>query len=97
MDAAVDFYLSEAGVHIATKFGDALADTLLDIQAYPGSGSPHHGHALGLDGLRMRRVGGFPYLVFYTENEGQIDVWRVLHGARDIPANLSGDDSTDGA
>ena len=28
----------------------------------------------------------FPFLVFHVEREGEIDVWRVLHGARDIPA-----------
>ena len=26
--------------------------------------------------------------VFYVEREADIDVWRVLHGARDIPAWL---------
>ena len=31
---------------------------------------------------------GFPYLVFYVERGADIDVWRVLHGARDIPAWL---------
>ena len=27
-----------------------------------------------------------PYLVFYLERETHIDVWRVLHAERDIPA-----------
>ena len=29
---------------------------------------------------------GFPHLVFYVEAEAETDVWRVLHGARDISA-----------
>jgi toxin ParE1/3/4 len=28
----------------------------------------------------------FPYLIFYMEQADHIDVWRVLHGRRDIPA-----------
>ncbi|MCY3505287.1 MAG: type II toxin-antitoxin system RelE/ParE family toxin, partial [Chloroflexi bacterium] len=30
-------------------------------------------------------VTGFPYMVFYVEREADVDVWRVLHAARDIP------------
>lgn len=29
---------------------------------------------------------GFPPLVFYLETKDCIDIWRVLHTARDIPA-----------
>ena len=28
----------------------------------------------------------YPYLVFYVEQADHIDVWRVLHMKRDIPA-----------
>jgi plasmid stabilization system protein ParE len=31
---------------------------------------------------------GFPYLIFYVERESELDVWRMLHGQRDIPAWL---------
>jgi plasmid stabilization system protein ParE len=50
----------------------------------------------GLPGCVKRSVVGFKsYLVFYLiEEEGIIDVIRVLHGARDISAVL-GDDSID--
>lgn len=33
-------------------------------------------------------VDGFPYLVFYVEQPGHLDVWRVLHARRDIPSWL---------
>jgi toxin ParE1/3/4 len=29
---------------------------------------------------------GYPHLVFYVERDDHVDVWRVLHGSRDIPA-----------
>lgn len=31
-------------------------------------------------------VARYPYLVFYIERPDHIDVWRVLHGQRDVPA-----------
>ena len=30
----------------------------------------------------------YPYLVFYVHGEAYIDVWRVLHAGRDIPARM---------
>ena len=52
----------------------------------PASGSPRNAHELDLPGLRFRTVRKFPYLVFYVERKTEIDVWRALHGARDISA-----------
>lgn len=31
----------------------------------------------------------YPYLLFYFEQAQHIEVWRVLHGNRDLPAWLS--------
>ena len=50
------------------------------------AGSPRYAHELDSPGLRFRPMGKFPYLVFNVEGEAEVDVWRVLHGARDIPA-----------
>ncbi|MDE0388199.1 MAG: type II toxin-antitoxin system RelE/ParE family toxin [Rhodospirillales bacterium] len=86
IDEAVEHYLSEAEPAVALKFVDALEDTLRQIGQQPASGSPRHSHELDIPGLRFRAVGRFPYLVFYVEREADIDVWRNLHGARDIPA-----------
>ena len=30
----------------------------------------------------------YPHCVFYLERSDHIDVWRVLHGQRDIPASM---------
>ena len=40
-------------------------------------------HAEG-EGALLRTL--VPYLVFYVERPDHIDVWRVLHSQRDIPA-----------
>jgi hypothetical protein len=39
-----------------------------------------------LPGLRSWPLRRFPYLIFFIEREEHIDVWRMLHDQRDIPA-----------
>ena len=34
----------------------------------------------------FRPVGGFPCLIFYVEHDTHLDIWRVLHAQRDVPA-----------
>ena len=86
IDEAVEHYLAEAGPAVALDFIDALEEARRHIGERPASGSPRYAHELDISGLRYRSAGKFPYLVFYVERETEIDVWRVLHGARDIPA-----------
>ena len=45
---------------------------------------------LNLPGLRSRPVRRFPHIVFYVEATDRVDVWRVLHGTRDIPEWMQG-------
>jgi toxin ParE1/3/4 len=85
---AVAYYAREAGLDVALRFADALRDTYRSVGEQPGIGSPLYGNLLGTEGLRTRKLARFPYLVFYVEQEDHIDVWRVLHAQRDIPASL---------
>ncbi len=86
IDQAVTHYLAEAGATVALAFVDATEATLRRIGELPGSGSPRYAHELDIAGLRFLSTDRFPYLIFYLEREEEVDVWRVLHGARDIPA-----------
>ena len=88
IDEAVEHYLAEAGPSVALAFIDALEDALRRIGEQPAAGSPRYAHELDIPGLRFRPMGKFPYLVFHVEGEVEIDVWRVLHGTRDIPAGM---------
>lgn len=88
IDEAVEHYLSEAGTAVALDFVDALEDAFRRIGEQPAVGSPRYAHELQIAGLRFWVAGKFPYLVFYVESEAEVDVWRVLYGARDIPAGL---------
>jgi toxin ParE1/3/4 len=85
-DDAVAHDLAEGGEALASGFIDALAQAYAHIARHPATGSPRYAHELNLPGLRSRPLTRFPYLVFYVEQGNDIDVWRVLHQQRDIPA-----------
>ena len=86
VDAAVDHFIHEAGPDVALGFIDALETVYRAIADRPAAGSPRYAHEVAIPGLRSRRLKRYPYLVFYVERDDQIDVWRVLHAHRDIPA-----------
>jgi toxin ParE1/3/4 len=90
VEAAVEYYLQHAP-EVTLRFVDALEQTYRQIQQRPTIGSPRYAHELNLPGLRFRQCKRFPYLVFYVEYAQQIDIWRVLHGSRDISAWLQGE------
>jgi toxin ParE1/3/4 len=91
---AVAYYAREAGLDVALRVTDALRETYRKIADRPGTGSPRYADLLRIEGLRSRKLGGFPYLVFYIERGDCIEVWRVLHAQRDIPAWLAEADGT---
>lgn len=86
VDEAIAFYLDEATESVALRFTEALEWAYAHIGRRPASGSPRYASELDIPGLRCWPVSRFPNLVFYLEREDHADVWRVLHGRRDIPA-----------
>lgn len=84
---AAAYYQSEAGSEIALKFlvaldravGQVVAKPLIGAQRWPQRGAIE---------LRSWRIRGFPYILFYVLQPDRIDVVRVLHMSRDIPATL---------
>lgn len=91
----VSGYVDEAGVDVAVNFIDALEGAYRFISDNPKAGSPRYGMMLDIPGLRSWRVPGFPYLIFYVERADALDVWRILHGSRDMPATLVDPDETE--
>jgi toxin ParE1/3/4 len=85
---AIEFYLTEGAQQAALKFIDALEQALNEIENHPGIGSTRYAHELDLPDLRFWQLKGYPYVLFYIEREDHVDVWRVLHGSRDIPSWL---------
>jgi toxin ParE1/3/4 len=88
IEEALEHYLSEAPSSVALAFVDALDEASRHIGEHPASGSPRYGRELDLPGIRSWLVRGFPYMVFYVEWEDEVDIWRILHAARDIPERL---------
>ncbi len=86
VDAAIAYYLVEDAEQAALGFIDALERAYAHIGRHPETGSPRYSHELNLPGLRVWPLSGYPYLVFYVERPDHLDVWRVLHAQRDIPA-----------
>jgi toxin ParE1/3/4 len=86
IDDALTYYLSEGVKQAALGFIDALEQTYAHIGRHPATGSPRYAHELNLPGLRFWPLVRYPHLVFYVERPQHIEVWRVLHGQRDIPA-----------
>lgn len=96
-DAAevVDFYRDEGGPELALRFIESLERAYEHLGRQPLSGSPRYAHELDLPGLRVWPVRPFPHLIFYLEREDRIDVWRVLHGRRDIPRRMQDPEPVD--
>lgn len=86
VEDAIAHYLAEGAKTAALGFIDALEGAYRHIGRQPATGSPRYAHELNLLGLRSWPLKRYPYLVFYVERSDHVDVWRVLHGQRDIPA-----------
>ncbi len=90
VDEAIEHYLGEASPQAALGFVEALDEAYAHIGRHPATGSSRYAHELDLPDLRFWPLKRYPHMVFYVERGDHIDVWRVLHGQRDIPAWLSG-------
>lgn len=84
VEEAVSYYLSEDAEQAALGFINALEQAYTHIGRHFAAGSPRYAHELDLPGLRSWPLMQYPYIVFYVECDDHIDVWRVLHGMRDI-------------
>lgn len=88
VEEAVIYYAREAGLDVAVRFIADVEEVCRAIGEHPGLGSPRYAHLLRIAGLRSRPVGRFPYRVLYVEHPDHIEVQRVLHAQREIPAGL---------
>jgi toxin ParE1/3/4 len=86
VDQAIAYYVDEGATDAALGFIDELERAYTHISRHPATGSARYAHELNLPGLRFWPLTRYPHLVFYVERSDHIDVWRVLHGQRDIPA-----------
>ena len=81
----IQHYRQEGGADLSIRWVESLELALHHVGRYPKTGSTRYAATLKLAGLRFWPVKRFPHLIFYVEREAQVDVWRVLHGQRDLP------------
>ena len=89
IEAAVDCYAVEAGDDVALRFISELNEAFEHVADYPQSGTLRWSYELLIPELRSWSLQRFPYLVSYVDRPSALDVWRVLHARRDIPASLA--------
>jgi toxin ParE1/3/4 len=91
-DAAAH-YAAQVDAATARRVIDAVEEAFALIARQPGIGSPRYAVELDWPGLRTQPVQRFPYLIFYLEQTDHLDVLRVLHAHRDVPASLQNADT----
>jgi toxin ParE1/3/4 len=89
IEAAINYYRAEAGPETALAFVDSLETAIDHLSRHPFTGSLRFAFELEIPQLRSWCLQRFPYLVFYVAGDDLIDIWRVLHAHRDVPAHLS--------
>lgn len=85
VEQIIDHYLAEGAAQAAAGFVSEFQRALDRIATHPALGSPSYALELQIPRLRCWSLQHFPYLVFYLEQETFVEIWRVLHGRRDIP------------
>jgi toxin ParE1/3/4 len=91
-DVAVRFgwYVQEAGERVAWRFLGAVELTIARLADQPEIGRVRYFKDARLQGLRSLRV-DVPFskvLIFYRASSDGIELWRMMHGARNLPVRL---------
>ena len=82
-------FIGRDSVSAANRFLDATDETLTALTRQPFLGAEYPTKNPRLNGIRAMRVRGFPnHLAFYFVRADEVEVVRVLHGARDLDAAL---------
>jgi toxin ParE1/3/4 len=85
---AVLWLREDASPAKAVEFVDRVEELLDLLSRHPLAGSGLIGARLGIPGLRSFPVERTPYVLFYLADSRRVDLVRLLHGRRDIHAEL---------
>ena len=83
-------YLQQFGEVLADRFVDRVEASLHLLARQPGIGHPGRYRHPRLAGLRIWAVAKpfGDWLIFYWERPRQVHLFRLIHGARDLPRRL---------
>jgi len=80
-----DWYREKSDSKLAKRWGTAVTSAVLRILRNRRSGAPCRFSPTELRGIRRMPISGFPkHLVFYSAEDDDVLILRVLHGARDL-------------
>ena len=80
-------YIRRDNPAAARAFLEAAYNAFEFLAQHPGAG--RHRADLGFPEVRSWRLRGFRrYLIFYRELPDRIQIWRILHGSRDLNSHL---------
>jgi len=80
----------------ADKVLDAIEQSIKSLLDMPGTGNYWNSPDPRLDGMRVTPVRPYRnYLIFFRSVDDDIVVFRVLHGARDLPSLIDEIDPDD--
>ncbi len=91
IDSAIAFHRENAGPDVAVRFVDEFENAISLLIRHPLTGSLRFAYEFEIPELRSWSLKKFPYTIFYLPNDEHLDIWRVLHARRDIPAFLHED------
>ncbi len=83
--ADISAYLIERNPRASASVGNAVEATVARIALFPESAQ-----ATDEPGIRMAPAARFPYLIFYAVIDDDVQIIRVLHGARLRPWEAQG-------
>jgi toxin ParE1/3/4 len=82
-------YIGERNMDAARRFLRAMNTDLHQLADMPGMGPAFESNHPELAGIHFLPITGFRnYLLFYRFSETAIELCRIIHGARDIEAEL---------
>ena len=85
---AVRYLRKEGSAAVSHRFLDEVEATCTRLRSCPTLGPLWPTPRRELIGLRRRLLPHFPYSLFYLPTEETMEIVRVLHNSRDIPALL---------
>jgi toxin ParE1/3/4 len=90
--AEIGLYFAQRAPEVEDRFYQELDKTISMLAASPELGERCQFRNPETKGMRIWQVSRFSnYLIFYLPTDGQLEVVRVIHGARDYATMFDGD------
>lgn len=76
-------FVAERDVEAADRLIDEIISRFDQLLAYPEAGRARHELLVNLRSLPVKR-----YVIFYQPTDDSVEIFRVLHGSRDVQSEF---------